>query len=79
MFSGILVKQYPQNVKNAHTASQVEAEAAFYREFDRSEQIAQAEAAYPRGAAEELGVEEEHALWLWMDADWRKWEQVLVN
>ncbi len=58
-----MVRKAPQAARNRHVASQVAAEQSFYRQYDARMTVANND------------MSDEHAQWLWHDADWRKWEQ----
>ncbi len=61
--AGMMVRKATLAARNRHVAAQLAAEHSFYRQYDARTTDANNE------------VSDEHAQWLWHDADWRKWEQ----
>lgn len=69
----------PQTLRSHHAAQQVRADYEFYRQYDRHEVYGSGmqgggTAGEAGGAAGEGRRNEDLMLWLWADADWRRWE-----
>eukprot|EP00198_Chlamydomonas_reinhardtii_P006088 XP_001695424.1 predicted protein [Chlamydomonas reinhardtii] len=79
--AGMWAHQRPASQRSRHVAKQVRADYDFYKQYDRHETFgsgagvnAGAGAKDPDKAARGSGGNEEYMLWLWSDADWRRWE-----
>ncbi|KAG2430256.1 hypothetical protein HXX76_010354 [Chlamydomonas incerta] len=79
--AGMWAHQRPATQRSHHVAQQVRADYEFYKQYDRHETFgsgagvnAAAGAKDPEKAARGSGGNEEYMLWLWADADWRRWE-----
>ncbi|KAG2492363.1 hypothetical protein HYH03_009311 [Edaphochlamys debaryana] len=81
--AGMWAHQRPQTQRAVQTAKQVRADYEFYKQYDRHEVYGSGAASAAAAAAradEGVGGDpgslgnEEYMLWLWSDADWRRWE-----
>ncbi|GLC77062.1 hypothetical protein PLESTF_001879200 [Pleodorina starrii] len=80
--AGMWAHQRPQALRAHHAAKQARADFEFYKKYDIHETYGSgaAAAADARRADEAAGGgggaggNEEYVLWLWADADWRRWE-----
>ncbi|GLI58995.1 hypothetical protein VaNZ11_000818 [Volvox africanus] len=80
--AGLWAHQRPQKLRTHHAAKQVRADFEFYKKYDIHETYGSGAAAAAAGTAaadaqraDGAGGNEEYMLWLWADADWRRWEQ----
>ncbi|PNH10249.1 Chaperone protein DnaJ [Tetrabaena socialis] len=75
--AGMWAHQRPQSLRTEHAAKQVRADREFYKQYDKHETYGSGGAAQDPTRGEEQrggGGNEEYMLWLWSDADWRRWE-----
>ncbi|KAG2447707.1 hypothetical protein HYH02_007167 [Chlamydomonas schloesseri] len=80
--AGMWAHQRPANQRSVHVSQQVRADYEFYKQYDRHEALGSGAGVNagtgafkdPEKAARGAGGNEEYMLWLWADADWRRWE-----